>query len=241
MQVGQDPTDGGKVRYVRESSSVPGCAGVRPTDGRLAISGPDRGEPLERYNVAPSTQVAILRLVGENLIAQLVRWGWRPFWAQDRAAPINARAEKVAHSRFYSAVWKHRAITPVDGWFEWVDEGGPRKQPYFIQRADGAAVLCATIGQFPELDSQQEERHGFVIITADAQGGMIDIHDRRPVVLSPELAREWVDEATPPERAEQMVLQEGEAPEVFTWYRVDHAVGNVRNQGAHLIEPQSAS
>lgn len=50
-----------------------------------------------------------------------------------------------------------------------------------------------------------------------------------------------VDEATPPERAEQMVLQEGEAPEVFTWYRVDHAVGNVRNQGAHLIEPQSAS
>lgn len=196
------------------------------------------GEPLERYNVAPSTQVAILRLVGENLIAQLVRWGWRPFWAQDRAAPINARAEKVAHSRFYSAVWKHRAITPVDGWFEWVDEGGPRKQPYFIQRADGAAVLCATIGQFPELDSQQEERHGFVIITADAEGGMIDIHDRRPVVLSPELAREWVDGATPPERAEQMVLQEGEAPEVFTWYRVDRAVGNVRNQGAHLIEPQ---
>ena len=54
-------------------------------------------------------------------------------------------------------------------------------------------------------------------------------------------SKEWVDEATPPERAEQMVLQEGEAPEVFTWYRVDHAVGNVRNQGAHLIEPQSAS
>lgn len=106
------------------------------------------GEPLERYNVAPSTQVAILRLVGEDLVAQLVRWGWRPFWAQDRAAPINARAEKVAHSRFYSAVWKHRAITPIDGWFEWVDEGGARKQPYFIQRADGAAVLCATIGQF---------------------------------------------------------------------------------------------
>ncbi|EPU1531249.1 TPA: SOS response-associated peptidase family protein, partial [Pseudomonas aeruginosa] len=95
--------------------------------------------------------------------------------------------------------------------------------------------------QFPEPDSQQEERHGFVIITADAEGGMIDIHDRRPVVLSPELAREWVDGATPPERAEQMVLQEGEAPEVFTWYRVDRAVGNVRNQGAHLIEPQSAS
>lgn len=183
MQVGQDPTDGGTVRYVRKSSSIPGREGVRSIDGRLAISDLTGGEPLERYNVAPSTQVAILRLVGEDLVAQFVRWGWRPFWAQDRTAPINARAEKVAHSRFYSAVWKQRAITPVDGWFEWVDEGGPRKQPYFIQRADGAAVLCATIGQFPEPDSQQEERHGFVIITADAEGGMIDIHDRRPVVL----------------------------------------------------------
>ena len=25
------------------------------------------------------------------------------------------------------------------------------------------------------------------------RGGMVDVHDRRPVVLSPELAREWVD------------------------------------------------
>ncbi|WP_256930531.1 SOS response-associated peptidase [Pseudomonas aeruginosa] len=29
------------------------------------------GEPLERYNVAPSTQVAILRLVGENLMGRI--------------------------------------------------------------------------------------------------------------------------------------------------------------------------
>jgi hypothetical protein len=42
MQVGQDPTDGGTVRYVRKSSSVPGRERVRSIDGRLAISGPDR-------------------------------------------------------------------------------------------------------------------------------------------------------------------------------------------------------
>lgn len=53
MQVGQDPTDGGKVRYVRESSSVPGCAGVRPTDGRLAISGPDRGRTARTLQRSP--------------------------------------------------------------------------------------------------------------------------------------------------------------------------------------------
>ncbi|MDK8372980.1 SOS response-associated peptidase [Pseudomonas aeruginosa] len=199
------------------------------------------GEQPQRYNVAPSTAVTTLRLEGDALVAQAIRWGWRPFWARDRAAPINARAEKIAHGRFFSAAWKHRALTPVSGWFEWVDGGEGRKQPFHIQHADCSPILCAAIGQFPGLDDEQDERHGFVIITADSAGGMVDIHDRRPVVLSPDLAREWLDPATPPERAEQIVLLHGEPSEAFTWYAVDPAVGNVRNQGAHLIEPQRSA
>ncbi len=199
------------------------------------------GEQPQRYNVAPSTQVTTLRLEGDALVAQAIRWGWRPFWARDRAAPINARAEKVAHGRFFSAAWKHRALTPVSGWFEWVDGGEARKQPFHIQHRDGSPILCAAIGQFPDLDDEPADHHGFVIITADAEGGMVDIHDRRPVVLSPELAREWLAPATPPERAEQIVRHQGEPSESFTWYPVSRDVGNVRNQGAHLIEPQRSA
>ncbi|MCZ7080119.1 SOS response-associated peptidase family protein, partial [Salmonella enterica] len=93
-------------------------------------------------------------------------------------------------------------MTPVDNWFEWVDEGGPKKQPYLIRRRDGAPVLCAAIGQLPDADEGQGEHDGFVIITADSAGGMLDIHDRRPVVFTPELAREWLDPATSRSRAE---------------------------------------
>ncbi|HBP0509928.1 TPA: DUF159 family protein [Pseudomonas aeruginosa] len=196
------------------------------------------GEQPQRYNVAPSTAVTTLRLEGDALVAQAIRWGWRPFWARDRAAPINARAEKVATSRFYNSAWRHRALCPVSGWFEWVAEGGPRKQPFHIQHRDGSPILCAAIGQFPGFDDEPGEQHGFVIITADAEGGMVDIHDRRPVVLLPELAREWIDPATTPERAEQIVLHQGEPSESFTWYAVDPAVGNVRNQGPHLVVRQ---
>ncbi|EJF73103.1 hypothetical protein A462_04701 [Pseudomonas sp. Ag1] len=74
-----------------------------------------------------------------------------------------------------------------------------------------------------------------MIITADSAGGMVDIHDRRPVVLTPDLAREWLDPATPKERAEQMVLHQGEPAEAFEWFKVDTAVGNVRNKGPALI------
>jgi putative SOS response-associated peptidase YedK len=60
-----------------------------------------------------------------------------------------------------------------------------------------------------------------------------------PVTLTPELAREWLDPATPNEHAEQMVLLQGEPTEAFEWFRVDRAIGNVRNQGAALITPTS--
>ncbi|MNT86736.1 putative SOS response-associated peptidase YedK [compost metagenome] len=76
-----------------------------------------------------------------------------------------------------------------------------------------------------------------MIITADSAGGMVDIHDRRPVTLSPELAREWLDPATPKERAEQLVIHQGEPTEEFEWFKVDRAIGNVRNQGPDLIKP----
>lgn len=86
-------------------------------------------QQLGRYNVAPTTPVAVLRVDEAGPRADLVRWGWRPHWATDRAAPINARVEKVAHGPFFRSIWPNRAITPIDGWYEWVNEGGPKKQP----------------------------------------------------------------------------------------------------------------
>ena len=36
-----------------------------------------------------------------------------------------------------------------------------------------------------------------------------------------------------------MVLHQGEPSEVFEWFKVDTAVGNVRNKGPELIQPIS--
>jgi len=147
----------------------------------------------------------------------------------------------VAHSPFFRQIWPHRAICPIDNWFEWVDEGGPKKQPYLIRHRDGSPILCASIGQLPDPDEGHGEHDGFVIITADSLGGMVDIHDWRPVVLAPALAREWLDRATPKERAVQMVQQQGEESEVFEWFTMSMALGNVRNRGPELIKPVQSS
>jgi len=68
---------------------------------------------------------------------------------------------------------------------------------------------------------------------------MADVHDRRPVVLPPGLAYEWIAAGMPSEHAEQLVLNLGEPSDSFEWYRVSKAVGNVRNQGPELIVPVS--
>ncbi|WP_043309573.1 SOS response-associated peptidase [Pseudomonas sp. ML96] len=200
--------------------------------------------PLERYNVAPSTQVQLLHSTAGGLIAAPVRWGWMPHWAKGKMPPpINARVEKVAEGKYFRQIWPHRALVAADGWYEWVkDEADPkRKQPFFIRLRDGAPCFFAAIGQFPEDGSEPREGDGFVIITADAEGGMVDVHDRRPVVLSPELAREWLDPATTLQRAEQMLLHQGRPAADFEWFKVDKAVGNVKNQGPQLILPQPFS
>ncbi|QHF29143.1 SOS response-associated peptidase family protein [Pseudomonas sp. R32] len=186
-------------------------------------------QPLGRFNLAPSTPVALLHIAAASLHADLLPWGWRPHWSKDHATPINARVEKVAHGAFFRAIWPHRAIVPIDSWFEWVDEGRAKKQPYLIRRADQRPALCAAIAQF------SGEHAGFVMLTADSEGGLLDVHDRRPVVLAPAFARQWLDPATAGEHAEQIALHLSEPATLFEWYPVSSAVGNVRNQGAELI------
>jgi putative SOS response-associated peptidase YedK len=62
---------------------------------QLVINGYDLWR-IERYNVAPTTRVDIIRPIEDGLSLDKVRWGWSPFWARGegkRPAPINARVE----------------------------------------------------------------------------------------------------------------------------------------------------
>lgn len=88
-----------------------------------------------------------------------------------------------------------------------------------------------TTGQEPS------DEDGFVIITAASDQGMVDIHDRRPLVLTPEYANEWLEPDLSPDRAAEIAMECCAPVEHFEWYPVSKAVGNVRNQGSQLIEP----
>ena len=195
-------------------------------------------QPFEpRYNIPPSKPLRLLYAEEDTLVLDLVRWGWKPHWSTDKKVPSNARVEKVSSSPYWRAIWQHRAIAPIEGWFEWVpDENDPKlKLPYYIRRADGQPCLAAVIGQFPTGDRDQQEGDGCVIITDQAAGGLVDVHDRRPIILPPDLATEWLDAATPKERAEQM-LRQCETSSAFELFRVSTEVNRSDHKGQQLVQ-----
>ena len=77
----------------------------------------------------------------------------------------------------------------------------------------------------------------FLIVTAAADKGLVNIHDRRPLVLSPEAAREWMRQDVG-RRETAEIAADGSVPsDKFIWHAITCAVGNVNNQGAVLIDP----
>lgn len=191
-------------------------------------------EPIGRYNVAPGTKVLLLSERNEQLHLDPVHWGYAPGW-WDKSPLINARVETAATSRMFKPLWQHgRAICFADGWFEWKKVGG-KKQPYFIQRKDGQPIFMAAIGStsFERGDSAE----GFLLVTAAADRGLVDIHDRRPLVLTSEAAREWMRQDLTGAEAEEIARDGSVSADDFTWHAVSRAVGNLNNQGPALIEP----
>lgn len=204
------------------------------------ISGYDN-LPIGRYNVAPGSRVLILHRAEDGLRVDPCHWGWAPFWATGkRPAPINARVETVTTGKFFKALWPQgRALVMADGWYEWVADphDAKRKQPYYIRLKSQAPMFMAALAEV-HTGMAPNEGDGFVIITAASDEGMVDIHDRRPLVLEPADARIWIDADVPAEEAERLARERCLPVEAFEWFPVSKAVGNVRNDGAELIVMQ---
>ena len=191
-------------------------------------------EPVDRYNVAPGTKVLLLNMRNHAMHLDSVLWSYAPDWWH-KPPLINARVETASTSRMFKSLWEHgRGIVFADGWYEWVKEGAS-KQPYFIHRKDHKPIFLAAIGKEPF--DRQSDAEGFLIVTSAARKGLLDIHDRRPVVLHPDAAMRWIDPDCSSADAENIATNEDTLPDELAWYPVSKAVGNVKNNGADLIRP----
>ncbi|SFN45139.1 Putative SOS response-associated peptidase YedK [Nitrosospira briensis] len=198
------------------------------------------GDTVPQYNVSPGSAPLMLHTLNGKLQSDYATWGYRtPAEGAAKRRPwINARVEKALTGRYFRHMFREgRVIIPGGGWFEWTVEGS-KKQPWYITRKVEAPIFMAGLTNFRPY-TEQDVEVGFVIVTEDCEGGMVDIHDRRPVVLEPEDAWRWMDPDTPVEEAVHIAHTRSLPTEAFTWWRVDRAVNRVdpNNNRRELITP----
>lgn len=188
-----------------------------------------------RYNIAPGTAISAVRRSGDDIDFNSMRWGFRPSWAGDDAPrPINARAEKVATSRFFSHAFLHkRCLIPADGWFEWIaTEQG--KQPYYITDptlGDREVLFFAGI-----YSGSIETEFSVSILTEPAAPNLHHIHARQPVVLDPGCRYDWLDSGIT-ERDQIKQVTRRLNPKQFTSWPVTPTMNRPDHDDPFIIQP----
>ena len=189
------------------------------------------------FNVAPTHQIPAIVSQNEERLLAVFAWGLIPSWAKDPAIGsrmINARSETAAEKpSFRSALVKRRCIVPADGWYEWQGSPGKKTPYYFSAPNESVLGLAGIYESWKQPDGQM--LWSAAILTQEARPDFSYIHDRMPVLLTPELQDTWLNSPTNPL---QDVL--GSAAEVtLQAWEVSSAVGNVKNNNAELMTNQT--
>ena len=210
---------------------------VDPADLQMML---ELGEvPLDlqpRYNIAPTQPVAAVTSA-ENRKVEIFQWGLIPSWSKDPSMSgrmINARAETLHEKPAYRVPFaRKRCLILADGFFEWKAQG-KGKQPYFIQLASREPFAFAGLWDHWSAPDGGEKLT-CSIITCEPNDLMAEIHNRMPVILSPQNYPRWLDPGDPAQLPVDL-LRPYPAGEMKAW-KVSAAVGNVRINGPELRLP----
>jgi putative SOS response-associated peptidase YedK len=179
-----------------------------------------------RYNVRPGEDVAaLIEHEGDRRLGPL-RWGFPP------RGQVNVRSESVAlASAFRDAFRRRRCVVVADGFFEWrsVDS---LKQPHYFRLASRQPFGLAGIWQrLPGGASPP----GTAILTCAANSLVAGVHDRMPVMLTPDDCRHWLDPRADPSALASLLRSF--ASEAMEGYPVSALVNSGRNDSPDCVRP----
>jgi putative SOS response-associated peptidase YedK len=190
-----------------------------------------------RYNIAPSQSVATVLQKSERKL-KWMQWGLIPSWAKDSKIGyklINARAETISEKPAFRSAFKSRRCSIVaDGFYEW-QKVEKRKQPYYFQRQDEKPFAFAGLWEIWQPQTE-EALFTCTIVTTTANDLMQPIHERMPVILTPDSYDQWLDPNATDLRSLQDLLQPC-ASEVLKAFPISSTVNNSANDTPDCIVP----
>jgi putative SOS response-associated peptidase YedK len=193
-----------------------------------------------RYNIAPTQQIATVRVHEGQRTLDMLRWGLIPAWAKDKKigySTINAKAETIQTAPvFRDAFRSKRCLILADGFYEWKKLGPKEKQPYLFQMRDKSPFGFAGLWDSWRDRATNEVVESCTIITTEANKLCEPIHNRMPVILYPEDHPMWLGEepAMPDHLHDLLVPYDAEQMEAV---RIGPRVGNVKHDDADLVTP----
>lgn len=181
------------------------------------------------YNIAPAQKILnIVELDDQSLKAVNLFWGLVPSWAKDSDNSthlINARMETVREKPSFRSAFKHRrCLIPATGFYEW-SKTPSGKHAFHIHRQD--RQLFAFAGLWEQWLHETQTLYSCTIITTEAMELMQSIHDRMPVIISPDHYHDWLNKATDEHQAFQLLSHQSYAQMAAT------PIGNWVNNPQH--------
>jgi putative SOS response-associated peptidase YedK len=194
------------------------------------------------WNIAPTADVLGVAIEqGERTLGRY-RWGLIPSWAKDPSIgsrAFNARAETAASRPMFRAAFRaRRCLIPADGYYEWSQAPGEKRQPYYFSCADNALLAFAGLYEFWRAPSESDRTstRSCTILTTTAGRATVDVHEREPVVLAPELWDAWLDPDLTDRNELEAMLGSLESATLVR-RRVGREVGRSSADGPGLIAP----
>jgi putative SOS response-associated peptidase YedK len=125
---------------------------------------------------------------------------------------------------------KRRCLIAADGFYEWKKTGAKTKQPYYMRLKDDRPFGIA--GHW----ERRGELESCTILTTSPNELCATVHDRMPVILSPNDYDRWLDPAITDAAELQPLLDANPAEEMLATPASTH-VNNMRNIDETCVLP----
>jgi putative SOS response-associated peptidase YedK len=133
-------------------------------------------------------------------------------------------------------------VIPASGYYEWHVAADGTKQPFYIHAGDNGVFALAGLYEWwldPSKDKNDPSRWllSATTLTKDSAPELAHIHDRNPLLLTPETFEAWIDPHIEGDHDLLAAISEGSdavAAEAL-FQKVGAEVGKVSNNSADLI------
>ncbi len=148
---------------------------------------------IPKYNGAPAQLFPVITSESPQGFSYFY-WGITPAWAKNKSIAeriINLRIEQINEKpTLKKKIFKHRCLIPADGFYAWKKVGRKTLIPWRFTLQSKEIFAIAAIWE--EYEEENDAFHTFTILTKPAEGLVLSVTERMPLILTKEQESIWL-------------------------------------------------